>query len=127
MAPGVLSVGLDIVELAEFAESVAHRRVMVRRVFTARELAYADGPRRIERLAARFAAKEATFKAVGTGWAEGVGWRDAEVVSSAGAPPELVVRGALKRRARALGGTAFRLSLSHSGSYAAAIVLLVAE
>jgi len=126
--PGLLGVGLDLVELDEFAESVANRPSIVRRVFTPREVAYCDGPRRVERLAARFAAKEAAFKAVGTGWAKGVAWRDAEVVASKhGGSPTLVVRGELRKRARALGSTTFHLSLTHSGTYAAAIVLFVAE
>jgi holo-[acyl-carrier protein] synthase len=97
-------------------------------VFTAREIAYAGaGPARLERLAARFAAKEAAFKAAGVGWAKGVTWRDAEVVADPAGPPRLVARGALRRHARARGGTAFQLSLTHSGSYAAAVVLLVAS
>jgi len=124
---GVLGVGLDLVELEEFAESVANRPSIARRVFTSHELASCEGPRRVERLAARFAAKEAAFKAVGTGWAKGVVWRDAEVVSQRGRGPTLVVRGALRTRARALGSTTFHVSLTHSGTYAAAIVLLVAE
>ena len=122
---GVLGVGVDLVELGEFEASVLGRRTNLGRVFTPRELAACDGPSRVARLAARFAAKEAAFKAVGTGWARGVTWRDAEVISSAGGAPKLVARGALRRHASRLGGACFEVSLTHSGSYAAAIVLLV--
>jgi holo-[acyl-carrier protein] synthase len=118
---------MDIVELDEFEASVASRRNVVRRVFTEGELAYAGaGVRRLERLAARFAAKEAALKAVGIGWSKGVTWLDAEVVAEPEGPPRLVAHGALRRHARARGGTTFHLSLTHSGSYAAAVVLLVA-
>jgi holo-[acyl-carrier protein] synthase len=97
---------------------------MLARVFTPGELAYCRArPRPIEHLAARFAAKEAAFKAVGTGWARGVRWRDAEVVSPAGQRPALRVRGALLRGARALGPGGFAVSLSHSGGYAVAMVI----
>jgi len=124
----VLGIGLDLVELTEFASSVANRKTVARRVFTPGELAYCeDSPRRIERLAARFAAKEATLKAVGTGWAKGVTWRDVEVVAQRGAAPMLVVRREVLRHARELGGSRFHVSLTHTGSYAAAIVLLVAD
>lgn len=99
---------------------------MVRRVFTEGELAYAGaGVRRLERLAARFAAKEAALKAVGIGWSKGVTWLDAEVIAGPAGPPRLIAHRGLERHARARGGTAFHLSLSHSGSYAAAVVLLV--
>jgi holo-[acyl-carrier protein] synthase len=125
-ASRIVGLGMDIVELAEFEASVASRRNVVRRVFTEGELAYAGaGVRRLERLAARFAAKEAALKAVGIGWSKGVTWLDAEVVARSAGPPQLIAHRALRRHARARGGTAFHVSLSHSGSYAAAVVLLV--
>jgi holo-[acyl-carrier protein] synthase len=120
-------VGIDLVALDEFAE-VFERRVTLRRVFTRQGLAYCMArPRATQHLAARFAAKEAAFKAVGTGWAHGVTWRDAEVVSQPGAPPSLVMRGELARRAKALGDPQAQVSLTHSGGYAAAIVMLIAR
>lgn len=124
---GVLGVGIDLVDLDELRTSILNRRGMPTRVFTRRELTYCEGPQRTAKLGARFAAKEAAFKAVGTGWANGVTWRDAEVVARSGKRPELVARGALLEHARALGGTTFQLSLTHSGGYASAVVLLVAD
>jgi len=112
---------VDLVELGEFDASVAKRPAMLARVFTARELAYCRArPRPLEHLAARFAAKEAAMKAVGTGWGQGVGWRDAEVLSAPGKRPELRVRGALRAHA---GPGRFEVSLSHSGGYAVAMVV----
>lgn len=121
----LIGVGIDLVELEEFAESVLRRPSIAERVFTERELADCEGPQRIERLGARFAAKEATFKAAGTGWARGVTWHDAEVISRPGKAPELLVRGELERAMQTRGGSTFRLSLTHSGGYAAAISVLV--
>lgn len=119
-------VGIDLVDLVEFAEIMQRRARLLARVFTPRELAYCQVRHRpMQHLGARFAAKEAAFKAIGTGWASGVTWRDAEVVAQPGRPPRLVARGELARRSRALGASRFHLSLSHSGDYAAAVVVVV--
>lgn len=124
----VIGVGIDIIELSEVQATVLERPRMPGRVFTRSELAYCRGKARpVEHLAARFAAKEATFKALGTGWTGRVRWHDAEVIATAGQQPELVVRGALAKRARLLGATEFRLSLTHSGNYAAALVVISAR
>lgn len=120
----VLGVGIDLVELHEFERSVLRRPSVLRLVFSEQELAQAgNGRKRVERLAARFAAKEAAFKAAGTGWVEGMTWQDVEVVSRRNGKPELVVRGELRRRLRAQRARPF-VSLSHSGTYATAIVVL---
>ncbi len=114
-------------EIAEFEASLARRPALLARVFTPGELAYCRArPRAVEHLAARFAAKEAAFKAAGTGWANGTSWRSIEVVSVEGERPRLRIRGALRER---LGDRTVRssLSLSHSGSYAIAAVLLWSE
>lgn len=122
----VIGVGIDLVELAELESTIAKRRTTLRRVFTKQELAACeDAVNRIEKLAARFAAKEAAFKAAGTGWGKGVQWHDAELVATRGAAPRLIARGGLAKRVKELGGTGFLVSFSHSGSYATAIVMLV--
>jgi holo-[acyl-carrier protein] synthase len=124
----VVGLGLDVVELAEFAESIAARPRMLARIFTRSELAHCRSlPRSTEHLAARFAAKEAAMKAAGTGWGEGVQWRDVEVVGARGERPSLVLRRALRRRVRELGARDVLVSLTHSGSYAAAVVTLIAR
>lgn len=122
----MIGVGIDLVELAEFEQTIARRATTLRRVFTARELAAcAKAVNRLEKLAARFAAKEAAFKAAGTGWGRGVQWHDAELVAKRGAAPVLVARGALAKRVKALGAERLLVSFSHSGTYATAIVMLV--
>ena len=121
-----VGVGIDLVDIAELAEVMARPR-MLARVFTRRELAYCRARAQpMQHLAVRFAAKEAAFKAIGTGWANGVTWRDAEVVAAPGSAPQLVARGELARRGKALGAAQFHVSLSHSGAYAAAVVVITA-
>lgn len=118
-----MRVGIDLVELAEFEAVMARRASMLERVFTAGELSYCRAKHDpIQHLAARFAAKEAAFKAIGTGWAEGVSWHDAEIVSAPSGTPMLVAHGELARRS---GTATFEVSLTHSGTYAAAMVVLV--
>lgn len=122
----VIGVGIDLVELGELEATIARRATTLRRVFTKRELAAcAKAVNRIEKLAARFAAKEAAFKAAGTGWGQGVDWHDAELIAKRGTAPVLVARGGLKKAMHARGGTKLLVSFSHSGSYATAIVMLV--
>lgn len=120
-----MRVGIDLVEIAELADVMTRRPSMLERVFTEAELAYCRAKHEpMQHLAARFAAKEAAFKAVGTGWAGDITWHDAEVVAAEGGAPVLVAHGELARRSRAL-GSAFQVSLTHSGAYAAAMVVLV--
>lgn len=128
--------GVDLTDVARIERAVAeHADRFLERVFTPGERAYADasGRRRFERLAARFAAKEAAFKAVGTGWRSGIAWTDAEVVIEPSGRPRLVVTGELARFAReacaAAGGgePSWLLSLSHTGSVAIASAILMTE
>ena len=114
--PARLSVGIDLVQVSRIADSVAtFGERFLCRIFTAGELAYArDVP---ERLAARFAAKEAAKKALGL---DGISWRDVEVWRAANGACELVLHGA----ARVAAGTReLALSMSHDGDHATAIVI----
>lgn len=125
--------GVDLVDVARLARSIEEQgETFLSRVFTAGERAYAEagGRRRMERFAARFAAKEAAFKAVGSGWRSGVAWTDAEVVSLPSGAPTLRVTGELARlageRCRAAGGAEqiWHLSLSHTETVAMASAIL---
>lgn len=122
----IVGLGIDVVEIARVRD--LHRRRGNRfchRVFTAGEadacLGRADPA---PGLAARFAAKEAAMKALGTGWGEGVGWQDLEVVSSPGRPPRLELHRGAAARAASLGVRCSHLSLTHDGGVAAAVVVL---
>jgi len=120
----ILGHGVDLADVQRIRRSVErfHDRFL-ERVFTEGERGYAgDGPRRDEHLAARFAAKEAVFKALGTGWAQGVGWTDIEVVREASGRPVLVLHGRARELAEALGVRRWHLSLTHTGTMAMASV-----
>lgn len=101
------------------------RSGFARRVFDDEEVRDCDRrARRHLHYAARFAAKEACFKALGTGWGAGVGWKDVAVESDGRNPPRLRLRGAAARKARSRGVVRSHLSMSHSGAYAVAVVVL---
>ena len=94
-------------------------------IFTAAELeSCAHRVDRAQALGARFAAKEALFKALGTGWTDGVSFLDAEVVSAAGGRPTMRLWRAVSERAAAMGVERIHLSLSHDAGVAAAVVVL---
>lgn len=98
------------------------------RVYTRGEIAYCDARGRgaAASYAARFAAKEAGMKAIGTGHTRGVIWRDLEVVRHGG-PPQLQFHGAAARHLAALGATRALLTLTHTADLAIAHVILVAD
>lgn len=122
----ILGHGIDIVEIARIDEMLRdHGERFIERCFTEAERAYCEesGIRRGERYAARFAAKEATFKALGTGWRSGIAWRDVGVVRDPSGQPRLVVTGRCAELAKDLRIQEWRISLSHAGAYAIASVL----
>jgi len=122
----VLGVGTDLIEIARIAESV--RRYGDRflgRIFTPREIEYCQRKKNAaESFAARFAAKEAGAKALGTGISHGVGWLELEVVREPSGKPELQLSGRAAERAARLGVARVSLSLAHSGALALAVVVM---
>jgi len=125
----VLAHGIDLVETARIAKMLAdHPERFTERCFTARERAYCDRStvRRVEHYAARFAAKEAVLKALGTGWAGGIAWTDIEVTRAESGAPGIALAGEAARIAGALGIRAWTISISHAGGptgYAIASVI----
>ena len=121
----MLSTGVDIIEI-ERVRHVLDRygQRFLKRVFTEGEIAYCRG--RPANLAARFAAKEATMKALGTG-VRGVGWRDIEVVRSESGAPSVKLHNRAEQRAIRLAVREISLSLSHSRDYAVAFVVAERE
>jgi holo-[acyl-carrier protein] synthase len=122
----VRGIGVDICRVERIAEALTRfGERMRKRLFTPEEQAYCShfsdpSPH----LAARFAAKEAASKALGTGMAGGVGWTQIEVVQPGGRVPTLRFTGVALERFRALGATASHLSLSHDGGLAVACVVI---
>lgn len=103
---------------------VDHPTKFLSRVFTAGEAAHSTGRRnRAQHLAARFAAKEAAMKALGTGLTSGVTWHDFEVVTDASGKPALSVTGKAASIARTLRIRAWSVSLTHTRLHAAAVVI----
>ncbi len=115
------AVGVDIIEIDRVRRVLRrHSERYLRRVFTPVEVAYCRG--RIGELAARFAAKEATMKALGTG-VRGVAWRDIEVLPDNRGKPLLYLYGGAEKRAREIGLAGLDVSLSHSHDFAVAMVV----
>ena len=122
----VRGIGVDVVKVERLVESLQRfGERMEKRLFTDDELAYCRRHKDpVPHLAARFAAKEAAFKAIGTGLPGGVGWKQAEVVQPGGRVPQLRFTGAALERFQALGCTTSHLTLSHDGGLAIACVVL---
>ncbi len=117
----MLIAGVDIIEIHRIKrvfEQYGDR--FLYRIYTEREIAYCRG--RAPQLASRFAAKEATMKALGTG-VRGIRWRDIEVVRGRGQAPRIELHGTAQARADRLGLTDIALSLSHSREFAVASVV----
>jgi holo-[acyl-carrier protein] synthase len=119
----VLGHGVDLVETARIAALLErHGDRFLERIFTPAERSYCDRDRRrrLEKLAARFAAKEAVLKAIGTGLSQGIAWTEVEVVRDALGRPGVRLSGAAEAEARRRGVGRWTLSLSHSGGLAIA-------
>ena len=121
----ICGTGVDIAETSRIEQSLErHGERFTKKVFTAAEIAYCDKfKNRAERYAARFAAKEAAFKALGTGWRDGIRWRDVEVIHQPSGIPDLVLTGRAQEVARELRVTRMSVSISHSDRYVVAFVI----
>lgn len=125
--PAIRGLGVDLVDVPRVRTLLErHGDRFKERTFTAGEIAYCDGcADPAMHYAARFAAKEAAAKALGTGlWAEGVDWKDFEVTRAANGRPGLRLHGAAASHAAALGVRHAHLSLSHTRELALAQVIL---
>ena len=122
----IVGTGIDIAEVARIEEAIARfGDRFLKRVFTEGEIRYCDAKaNRAERYAARFAAKEAAMKALGTGWNHGVRWRDCEITRQPGGRPTMVFHGKAAEFAAQLGAVRVALSLSHTVEQAIAQVIL---
>jgi len=122
----VKGVGVDLAQIPRLRRVVERwDDRFLRRVFTDEELAYCRRRRDpIPHLAARFAAKEAASKALGTGMSGGVGWTQIEVIQPGGRQPTLTLTGPALERFQALGCTASHLTLAHDGGIAVACVVI---
>ena len=122
----ILGTGVDLAEVARIRASIErYGERFTRRVFTEREIAYAERKaNKYERYAARFAAKEAGMKALGTGWSGGITWKDLEVANLPSGRPILALHGVARDVADRLGVRTIQLSLTHTSGQALAWVVL---
>jgi holo-[acyl-carrier protein] synthase len=122
----IVGIGIDVVEISRIEETIARfGDRFLRRVFTPAEIAYCQrAAHPAERFAARFAAKEAALKALGTGKRGGIRWHDVEIVPSPSGQPRIELHARAHERLRALGGRRAHVSLSHGRDLAVAQVIL---
>ncbi len=124
----IVGTGIDVVEVARIERALNHPATGERfrhRVFTEGEIRYCEsrGRPRYQSYAARFAAKEAAMKAMGSGWNRDAGWREIEVVRARGGPPAIALSGKAAAYARRKRITRLHLSITHTDAQAIAHVI----
>jgi holo-[acyl-carrier protein] synthase len=122
----IISIGIDIIEVARIREVLLRTPRFAERVFTAAERQYCDarGVVSAQHYAARFAAKEAALKALQTGWRGGISWQDVEISSRESGAPYLIFSGQVLGVFKKFGATGTHLSMSHTTEHAIAQVIL---
>jgi holo-[acyl-carrier protein] synthase len=122
----IVGTGIDIVEVPRVGQSIERfGERFLNRVFTVAEIRYCEAKaNRVERFAARFAAKEAAMKAIGTGLRGGITWKDFEVGREPGGRPTMLLHGKAARVAEKLGVRRSHLSVSHTEEHAVAYVVM---
>ena len=125
----IIGTGVDICEVPRIAESIARfGDRFLQRVFTSQEIRYCQSKKNsVERFAARFAAKEAAMKALGTGFSRGVSWTGIEVAHAPGGRPILRFSGKTAEIANGLGVKRISLSVTHTQNVAMAMVIFEDE
>lgn len=121
----IFGIGTDIIEVRRVGDKLARTKRLKEKVFTPREIEYCEARKMsAQHFAARFSAKEAFLKAMGTGWSGGSKFDEIEVVNDALGKPELFVHGKVKEFCEAHGITGMEVSLSHIKDLAQAVVVL---
>ena len=121
----IIGTGIDLAEVPRIRASIEkYGTRFIERVYTPLERAYVERKaNKFERYAARFAAKEAAMKALGTGWRRGVGWQDFEVANLPSGRPTLRLHGAAKDIAENMGVKHISLSMTHTAENGMAFVI----
>ncbi|HEY1497538.1 MAG TPA: holo-[acyl-carrier-protein] synthase [Candidatus Solibacter sp.] len=122
----IVGTGVDLAEVNRIQRSIErYGDKFIKRIYTPGEIAYVERKaNKFERYAARFAAKEAGMKAIGTGWRHGVTWQDFEVANLRTGKPTLLLHGVAARYAEKLGVKNIALSITHTAALGMAHVIL---
>ena len=122
----IVSIGIDIIEVARIREVLLRTPRFLERVYTERERAYCEsrGVVAAQHYAVRFAAKEAALKALQTGWRGGISWQDVEISSRESGAPYLIFTGQVLEVFNKFSATQTHLSMSHTTQHAIAQVIL---
>lgn len=125
----IVAHGIDLVDFPRIAEMVErHGERFLDRIFTEGEQAYAKSTRNeMEKLAGRFAAKEAILKLVGTGWRGKIAWTDIEVINNTMGQPEVTLTGEVEKIAEKLGISHVSVSITHTANFAIASAVALAQ
>ena len=125
----IIAHGIDLVDFGRIEKMLEkHSERFLERIFTSTEQADADKQKnRIEKLAGRFAAKEAVMKLIGTGWRDGIAWTDIEVVNNALGQPIVTITGKVKELADEKGVEQITLSITHTSNFAIASAVALAQ
>lgn len=123
----VVAHGIDLVDFPRIQEMAnRHGQRFLDKVFTTAEQAYAEANKNgIEKLAGRFAAKEAILKLMGTGWRGKIAWTDIEIVNNAAGQPEVTLRGEVEKIASKLGIRHISISITHTANFAIASAVAI--
>ncbi|UCF44131.1 MAG: holo-ACP synthase [Planctomycetota bacterium] len=125
----IVAHGIDLVDFPRIEGMIKqHGERFLSRVFTASERAYADANKNgAEKLAGRFAAKEAILKLMGTGWRGKIAWTDIEIVNNAAGQPEVTLSGEVEKIAAKLGIKHISISITHTANFAIASAVALAQ
>ena len=126
---GIIAHGIDLVDFPRIEQMERrHGERFLNRIFTATEQAYAAANKnRIEKLAGRFAAKEAILKLIGTGWRGKIAWTDIEIINNPAGQPEATLSGEVKKIADKLGVGHISVSITHTGNFAICSAVALTE
>jgi holo-[acyl-carrier protein] synthase len=125
----IVAHGIDLVDCPRIEQMIQrHGERFIKRVFTEAERAYAGANRNeVEKLAGRFAAKEAILKLMGTGWRGRIAWTDIEIINNAAGQPEVSLGGEVEKIAGKLGIKHISVSITHTANFAIASAVALAE
>jgi holo-[acyl-carrier protein] synthase len=121
----IVGIGIDIVEIHRISAALQGTQAMEQKVFTPEEIRFCSKrKKKYQHFGGRFAAKEAALKALGTGWSQGIRWKDVEITNDASGKPLLALHGKAREFFEASGALHTWVSITHSSEHAVAVVVL---